>query len=175
MKRIRKAAEESEKEGTKFTFIEMGGRTLKRELQKSNPTATPGCDKPDCACCKEERGKGGQCHKNNVNYKVTCKLCPLGKEAVYYGETSRNVYIRMTEHNRAKGEESFMKRHLEEAHRGREGNFEAKVTKTNKSCLSRQVREGVQISLHNHRQPILNSKSEWHQPSLYSIRSEIVK
>ena len=63
IKRLRKAAEETEKEGIKFTFIEMGGRTLKRELQKSNPTATPGCDKTDCACCKEGRGKGGQCHK----------------------------------------------------------------------------------------------------------------
>ena len=81
----------------------------------------------------------------------------------------------MKEHNRAKGEESFMKRHLEEAHRGREGNFEVRVTKTNKHCLSRQIREGVQISLKSQKRPILNSKSEWHQPSLYSIKSEIVR
>ena len=172
---MRKAAEETERDGIKFTFIEMGGRTIKRELQRSNPTATPGCSKPDCACCKVERGKGGQCHRNNVNYKVTCKLCPEGREAVYIGETARNLYFRMKEHNSSKGEGSFISRHIEEAHRGREGNFEARVTKTNKDCLSRQVREGVQISQQGHKNPLMNSKSEWHQPSLYRIQSEIVR
>ena len=33
LKRMRKAAEEIEKEGVKFNFVEMGGRTIKRELQ----------------------------------------------------------------------------------------------------------------------------------------------
>ena len=175
LKMMRKAAEETEKEGIKFTFVEMGGRTIKREFQKSNPTATPGCDRPDCACCKDERGKGGQCHKNNVNYKVTCKLCPVGNEAIYIGETARNLYTRMKEHNSARGEGSFISRHLEEAHRGMEGNFEAKVTKSNKDCLSRQVREGVQISQQGSRHPLMNSKSEWNQPSIYRIQNEIVR
>ena len=171
---MRKAAEEIEKEGMKFNFVEMGGRTIKRELQKSNPTATPGCDKPDCECCKNGRGAGGQCHKNNVNYIVTCKLCPEGKEAVYIGETARNVYVRMKEHVSGGGKRSFISKHLEEFHRGMEGKFETKVTKTNKDCLSRQVREGVQISLMGAKGPLMNTKAEWHQPSLYRIQSEIV-
>ena len=174
LKRMRKAAEEIEKEGMKFNFVEMGGRTIKRELQKSNPTATPGCDKPDCECCKNGRGAGGQCHKNNVNYIVTCKLCPEGKEAVYIGETARNVYVRMKEHVSGGGKRSFIGKHLEEFHRGMEGKFETKVTKTNKDCLSRQVREGVQISLMGAKGPLMNTKAEWHQPSLYRIQSEIV-
>ena len=58
LKRMRKAAEETEKEGIKFTLVEMGGRTLKSELQRSNPTATPGCNLADCHCCKGEEGKG---------------------------------------------------------------------------------------------------------------------
>ena len=163
-----------EKDGIKFTFVEMGGRTMKRELSRSNPTATPGCDRPDCACCKEERGKGGQCHRNNVNYQVKCKLCPEGKEAVYIGETARNLYTRMKEHNSGGGEGSFIHRHLTEAHEGREGKFEAKVTKTNKDCFSRQVREGVQISQQGYKGPLMNNKSEWHQPSLYRIQCEVI-
>ena len=173
LKRVRKAAEETEKEGIKFTFVEMGGRTIKSELQRSNPTATPGCNLPDCICCREERGKGGQCHRNNVNYEVKCKLCP----AVYIGETAKNLYTRMKQHHSNRGEDSFIRKHLEEAHPGvgREGNFTAKVTNTNRDCLSRQVREGVQISQQGSRGNLMNTKSEWHQPSLYRIQSEIVR
>ena len=175
LKRMRKAAEETEKEGIKFTLVEMGGRTIKSRLQKSNPTATPGCDLPDCPCCMEERGKGGQCHRNNVNYKVTCKLCPKGKEAVYIGETARNLYTRMKEHYSGGGEGSFIAKHLEGSHAGQEGIFEARVTKTNKDCLSRQVREGVYISQEGSRNLLMNTKSEWHQPSLYRIQCDITK
>ena len=173
LKRMRKAAEETEKEGIKFTFVEMGGRTLKSELQRSNPTATPGCDLADCHCCKGERGKGGQCHRNNVNYKVLCKLCPEGREMVYIGETAKNIYTRMKQHHSGGGEDSFMAKHLNDFHEGREGDFEARVTKTNKDCLSRQVREGVYISIEGAKNLLMNTKSEWHQPSLYRIQSEI--
>ena len=174
LKRVRQAAKETEKDGIKFTYIEMGGRTIKRELQRSNPTATPGCDLPDCACCKDGRGKGGPCHRNNVNYVVTCKLCPEGREAIYIGESARNLYIRMKEHLSNKGEGSFICKHLDEKHQGMVGNFEARVTKTNRDCLTRQVREGVQILQQGHKHPLMNTKSEWHQPSLYTIQSEIV-
>ena len=155
----------------------MGGRTIKSELQRSNPTATPGCNLPDCHYCREERGKGGQCQRNNINYEVKCKLCPEGQEAVYIGETAKNLYTRMKQHFNCRGADSFMSKHLEEAHGGvgREGNFAAKVTKTNRDCLSRQVREGVQISQQGSRRTLMNTKSEWHQPSLYRIQSEIVK
>ena len=57
LKRMRKVAEETEKEAIKFTLVETGGRTIKSELQRSNPTVTPGCDLPDCPFCSEERGK----------------------------------------------------------------------------------------------------------------------
>ena len=68
-----------------------------------------------------------------------------------------------------------MIKHLEEAHEGREGSFEARVTKTNRDCLSRQVREGVYISQQGGKQLLMNTKSEWHQPSLYRIQSEVTK
>ena len=174
LKVMRRVAEEEGKEGIRFNIIETGGKTLKREFQKSNPTATPGCAKNDCLCCAERRGKGGQCHKANVNYEVECKLCPENRRAKYIGETSRNLYTRMAEHNHGEHEEgSFMRKHLEEHHTGEQGNFEARVTHTNKDCLTRQVREGVIIRKTGSN--AMNTKSEWHQPSLYRVHSEVVR
>ena len=175
LKAMRHVAEEEGKgrEGIKFNIIETGGRTLKREMQKSNPTATPGCAKSDCLCCAEERGKGGQCHKANVNYEVACELCPEERRAKYIGETSRNLYTRMGEHNNGRGDDgSFIKKHMEECHNGEVGAFVARVTHSNKDCLTRQIREGVLIRKGRYN---MNTKSEWHQPSLYRVHSEVIR
>ena len=106
---------------------------------------------------------------------VTCGLCPEGEESVYIGETARNLYTRMKEHNNNRGEGSFINKHMNESHQGMEGEFEAKVTKTNKDCMSRQIREGVQILRIGGHKKLLNNKSEWHQPSIYQIQSEVVR
>ena len=150
----------------------MGGRTLKRELQRSNPTATPGCNKLDCMGCRSKRGEGGQGHQNNVNYEIACKLCDEANPAVYIGETSRNMYTRGGEHMRMrKDEDSFMSRHMREKHEGEDDNFVAKVTHSNKDCLTRQIREGVLIRRSGRK--LMNNKAEWFQSSLVHIRSEL--
>ena len=173
LKSIRQIATEEGKEGIKFNIIELGSRTLKRQFQNSNPTKTPGCNKENCMCCEIEKGKGGPCHKANVNYQVECNLCPDGMKSKYIGETSRNVYTRISEHyNRRNDDNSFMKKHMEEHHDGQEYNFTTKVTHINKDCLTRQIREGVLI---RKCVPCMNTKSEWHQPSLYRIQNEIIR
>ena len=122
--------------------------------------------------------------KNNVNHEIECRLCPEGESPVYVGETSRNLYTRGKEHasnlHRTPGEESesepsFMKRHFEEYHRDAEirNSFKARVTKKNTDSLSRQVREGVYIRRSTRR--TMNNKSEWFQPPIFRIRSEIVR
>ena len=98
MKEMRKVADEEAKEGIKFKIMEIGGKTVKSELQKSNPLAQPGCGESDCIACNMERGKGGNCRRNNVNYEIECHLCPEGNRQVYIGETSRNLYTRGKEH-----------------------------------------------------------------------------
>ena len=40
-----------------------------------------------------------------------------------------------------------------------------------RDCLARQVKEDVQIRWSQ--VPVLNAKTEWHQPALYRIQSEI--
>ena len=172
-KAMRKVAEQEAKGGIHFNIVEMGGNRIKTELQKSNPTATPGCQHEDCMGCKERRGRGGKCLKSNVNYEIECQLCPEGDRAVYIGETARNLYTRTKEHQNRKEDEGFINNHMKEYHQGREKKFVAKVTHTNKDCLTRQVREGVLIR--RCQRNILNNKSEWFQPPLYQIQREIIR
>ena len=173
-KKMRQIADKEAKDGIHFNVVEVGGKTMRSELQKSNPTASPGCRKTDCLACKEGRGKGGKCHKSNVNYEIVCMACPENSRHVYIGETSKNLYTRASQHlNCRKQEESFMKKHEEEVHGGQEVEFRAKVTHSNSDCLSRQIREGVLIRRSN--RPVMNSKTEWLQPPLFRIQSEVVR
>ena len=97
----------------------------------------------------------------------------MGK-AVYIGESSRNLYTRAKEHvsrHRAGEATSFMAKHQASAHPGQEARYKAKVTASTRDCLSRQVREAVLIR--RSPVPVLNGKSEWHQPALYRVQSEI--
>ena len=181
MKRMKKVAEEEARDGIKFKVMEVGGRTVKRELQKSNPTATPGCTKEDCIGCGVERGKGGNCRRNNVNYEIECYLCPEENRPVYIGETSRNLYTRGREHmsgghrtgKAGERESTFVRKHMEECHQGMHADFRGRVIKQNKDSFSRQVREGVLIRRSTRN--MMNSKSEWFQPPIYRIRNDIIR
>ena len=147
---------------------------VKNMVQKSNPTATPGCTDDSCLACKRGGGQGGPCRKGNIQYEVACHLCPDEDRGMYLGETSRNLFTRGGEHLRnfeKDGEESFMRRHQEEEHPGQPADYHAKVTGTFRDCLTRQVSEGVHIR--RCRGQVLNSKSEWHQPALWRVRSEV--
>ena len=83
-RRTNKVVEEERKGEIYFKIVEMGGERLKNELQKSNPTATPGYEKDDCIGCKKERRGEGQCARNDVNYEIECRLCsetnPIGRD-----------------------------------------------------------------------------------------------
>ena len=67
--------------------------------------------------------------------------------------------------------ESFMHRHQADKHHGIEAKFEAQAKMTFKDCLTRQIAEGVAIRRCD--KEILNTKSEWHQPALWQVRSEL--
>ena len=111
-----------------------------------------------------------------VNYIFECQLCPDLSKSQYIGESSRNLYARGVEHssnynNRSK--KSFRKNHQDKQHGGVAGVYTAKVTHTTPDCLSRQVREAVEIR--RSKVPVLNSKTEWHQPALYRIQRELYR
>ena len=173
---LRKIAEKEAIPGLKFKITEKGGKMIKRVVQMSNPMATPGCADKACLACQRERGKGGKCRKGNINYQLECRLCPDTDRTLYIGETSRNLFTRGKEHTakyEGKKEDSFMLKHHREKHVGQDAVFEGKVTGVYRDCLSRQVSEGVQIRRNAGDMNIMNSKSEWHQPALWRVRSEI--
>ena len=159
-----------------FKIVESGGRTVKSLLQKSNPTATVGCTAEDCIACKGDRGTGGNCRKSNVTYEIECGMCEGEDKSVYVGETSRNLYTRGVEHSKkyeGGKQDSFLQKHQVEKHNGRPAMFKAKVTGNFKDCLSRQVAEGVEIRRCTAN--LMNTKSEWHQPPIWRIQSEILR
>ena len=95
-------------------------------------------------------------------------------QAVYIGETDRNTRGREHTSNFEKKEkESFIYKHQSQKHAGVLPNFKAKVPYSFQDCLSRQTAEGVCIR--RCKKDIMNSKTEWHQPSLWRVRSELSK
>ena len=173
---LRKITEKEAIPGLKFKITEKGGRMVKRVVQMSNPMATPGCPDQACLACQMERGKGGSCRKGNIQYQLECRLCPDTDRTLYIGETSRNLYTRGKEHTakfEGEKEDSFMLKHQAEKHAGQHAVYDGKVTGVYRDCLSRQVSEGVMIRRSAGDINIMNSKSEWHQPALWRVRSEI--
>ena len=173
---LREVAETEAHPSMKFKIVEKGGRTVKRALQKSNPTASVGCESGDCLACKGGRGTGGPCRRSNVVYEMVCQICPEDNQAVYLGETARNLYTRGREHKgnlEKKRQESLMYKHQTEVHNGMEGEYKAKVKCSFNDTLSRQVAEGVLIR--RCQKNVLNSKAEWHQPALWSVRNELCR
>jgi hypothetical protein len=147
---------------------------MRRVLQVSNPLESAGCDSPDCLPCKDGRGEGGNCRGCGTNYEIECQLCPDDQKSKYIGESSRNIYTRSNEHvarYRAGKVTSFMAKHQTAAHQGQEGDYKARVTASTRDCLTRQVREAVLIR--RCQVPVLNGKTEWHQPPLFRVQSEI--
>ena len=95
---------------------------------------------------------------------------------LYHGESARNLYTRGREHEAnylARRAKSFMQKHQVKEHNNTVGSYVAKVTGTARDCLTRQVREAVHIR--RCQVPTLNSKTEWHQPALFTVQNEIYR
>ena len=69
--------------------------------------------------------------------------------------------------------DSFIKKHQLEKHSDLPADFSAKVTGSFRDCLTRQISEGVHIRRCDG--TVLNSKSEWHQPPLWRVQSEVIR
>ena len=118
---------------------------------------------------------------------MECKIClknGLSEPAAYFGETGRNGHTRTKEHvskfyskkEKIKKDSTFIK-HLLNCHQEVNINtvkFEdvgdIKVLRAYRKPLTRGVDEGTNIGAHEGE--LLNSKSEWRQPSI--IRNVIV-
>ena len=171
---LKEVADREADAGVRFKIIETGGSTIQSVVQKSNPTETVGCTDRRCIVCKD--GTPGRCRQSNINYEIECQLCPDGQRSKYLGESSRNMFTRGMEHEssyRNQNQKSFMLKHQRKKHNGVAGDYTAKVVGSDRDCLTRQVREAVRIR--RCQVPVLNGKSEWHQPALWQVQSEIYR
>ena len=165
--------------GLRFNIIERGGVTVEKMLSKSNPTASAGCKQQKCLGCKQEGGIR-KCQKCNHLYSYTC-LEP-GCKFKYLGESHNNFFTRSGQHDekyKAKKKEtregSFIYKHQVEKHGGKEPNMKMEVLKTFRDNLTRQITESVYIfrTEQQTEYQLMNSKAEWHAPSLYTVRKQI--
>ena len=174
------------RENYPIKMIESAGNPLERMLVNVDPFEGNKCDDANCVVQKNLSNKIN-CRKNNVGYKIRCKLCLLAGEpesTEYDGETGKNMHSRCKEHVskynskqlHIKKESPFIK-HLENKHKDVDSTkekfenvYDVKVVKSFRKVITRLVDEGNRIAAQEGES--LNSKSEWHQPRI--IRSVIV-
>ena len=124
---MREIAESERDSGIRFKIVEKGGITIEKMLQKSNPTASGKCGKPNCVMDNQPEG-GKLCHKSNIMYEWRCELC----DSSYIGETSRNFFSRSLEHMdkaQNKSDDSFISNHQKECQNESQPKFKTKSSK----------------------------------------------
>ena len=148
--------------GIRMKIVERTGRTLKSQLQTSNPFRDQGCGRGDCLVCTTF-GQGN-CNTESVTYKVDCSgvNCERG---VYKGETAYNAYTRGGEHLARLAardmSNSPLWRHCVEQHGGEEQTFLMCVTGTFRNdAMLRQITEAVQIN-NMDVNVRMNDRAEW--------------
>ena len=153
---------EIRKTGIRMKVVERTGRTLKSQLQTSNPFKEGGCERQDCFICTST-GKGN-CYTESVTYKIECegRNCTKNK---YKGETASNGYTRGNKHlsDLAAGNEgnSPLWRHCLEEHNGELQTFQMSVTGSYKNdAMLRQISEAVQIE-RTETGTLMNDRAEW--------------
>ena len=113
-------------------------------------------------------------------YSYTCSEPDCNYK--YIGESHNNFLTRSKQHTTKYESKdpkvrdgSFIYKHQMEHHNGREPNKKLKVEKTFQDNLTRQITESVHIFRTEQQTEfkLMNTKSEWHAPSLYNVRREI--
>ena len=153
----------------KVLVTERGGLKVSRDV-RPDPLWDSGCGRLECECC--ESGDKGKCEKRSTGYEYNCQTClKEGVTAVYYGETSKNIFCRSIQHKRDlinKNLNNALWKHQVIQHDGQEPNFELKSAGTFRTPMMRQNNEGVRI-VKSKAQIVLNSRSEFHQQPIVRV------
>ena len=158
-------------------FVERGGTTLKQVLCRPNPWATEGCGRGDlCFPCRAEGGKGGNCQKEGIVYKITCQECKRKQVSSHYiGESSRTAFLRGQEHLEdlhSKRSDKPLWKHCVDEHGGKIVEFTMKVVRSHRTPLTRQIHESVEIE-NSSSQILMNSKGEYNGSRIPRIVIEV--
>ena len=168
-----KCREEFRKAGLKVKVIEKSGRSVKKNLVKSNPFKSKGCHRAGCEVCA--LGDSIDCKAREVHYKISCagtnvnngKRCEdEAEDEGYEGETSRSTGERFGGHMKilkSKSEQvrqkSFLYEHMWESHNGAIPPLKFEILKKFPGDPAlRQATEAVSI---RRNKPKWNGKEEW--------------
>jgi hypothetical protein len=175
--RLRRVAEEEGRRiNLKVRIVEKGGVSLRRQLVNTDLAAGEPCSAPSCMMCLTGGGGGGlRHHRAGALYHGTCKICEQeGLCSEYWGETGDSAYARCLDHKKDienKDLGNAFAKHLETHHPtevGKPDKFEFKLENTFQKPAPRQTSEAIKI--HNSKADyLLNSKSEWEQPSVERV------
>ena len=148
--------------GIRMKVVERTGRTLKRQLQTSNPFKNSNCGRGNCFICTTEGH--GNCNTESITYKIECSGDDCRKR-VYKGETAYNAYTRGLEHmahlTSKNIDNSPLWRHCVEQHGGVMQTFRMSVTGSYRNdAMLRQVTEAVQIN-NMDVSMLMNDRAEW--------------
>ena len=154
---------EIKKSGIRIKVIERTGRTLKSQLQTSNPFKGKLCGRQDCFVCTTTGI--GNCNTESITYKITCRETNCTKNKVYIGETASSGYTRGLKHksdlSTKNVSNSPLWRHCLEEHNGEIQTFEMCITGTYKNdAMLRQISEAVQIN-NTDVSMVMNDRAEW--------------
>ena len=149
--------------GIRMKVVERTGRTLKSQLQTSNPFRKNNCKREDCFICTTD-GKGN-CFTESVTYKIKCQDEECTRKNIYKGETASNGYTRGLEHMAnlisRNVDRSPLWRHCVEQHRGVMQSFQMSITGSYRNdAMLRQIAEVVQIN-NTDISVLMNDKAEW--------------
>ena len=149
--------------GLRIKVVERTGRTLKSQLQTSNPFRPRDCGRNGCFVCTTTNS--GNCNTEGVTYNIKCvnPTCTRGNS--YRGESANNGYTRGDKHLKDYEREdercSPLWRHCLEEHGGRRQDFTMEITGTFRNdTMMRQITEAVQINNENPR-TLMNTRAEW--------------
>ena len=160
----------------RIKFVSKCGPKLVQMFHKKDPFKDT-CGAHDCTPCAQARDSGDQpqnCRKNNITYMAKCVNCEKeGKQRVYYGETSRNLYIRSKEHYAdviSKQNNSWMYRHMHKEHIENVSGvkFCWRILGSTNKPLTRQLTEAVKIRS-NQGPKSLNTKTEFNAQRVHRI------
>ena len=162
----KKYEREVENSKLKIKIIETSGKTLKQQLQRSDPFKKERCGDERCLVCTTE-GKG-PCRSRGATYEIICPEC----QATYIGETARSTFVRGIEHKKSldkKDKTSVLWRHAKEEHESRIPAYKMNVTGVfGDDAMKRQIMEAIKIK---NTENVINEKGEFYEPLLPSAKT----
>ncbi|EYC22102.1 hypothetical protein Y032_0018g3714 [Ancylostoma ceylanicum] len=134
-------------------LVNIPNDNIKKQLDR-NRLYDKQCIAEHCIVCPH--GKEGDCAKVGVMYQIECLDC----SALYIGETSRALAVRVNEHLASKRRGSRITplgKHRHEAHDGNDFDVKCKILACESEISARKALEAFWITVCN---PEMNSKNE---------------